>query len=43
MNTTAGAALGWIAAALFLALWRVPSAVDAQPMRRERVYLTKTR
>jgi glycopeptide antibiotics resistance protein len=43
MNNTAGAALGWIAAAPFLALRTAPSAVDAQPVRRERVGLTKTR
>jgi glycopeptide antibiotics resistance protein len=43
MNNTAGAALGWIAAALFVALRTVPSAVGAQPVRSERVDLTKTR
>jgi glycopeptide antibiotics resistance protein len=43
IDNTIGAALGWIAAALFVALWKAPSAVGTEPIRRERVHLTKAR
>jgi glycopeptide antibiotics resistance protein len=45
LNNTAGAALGWIAAALYLALrsGARTSAGKAQPFRSERVHLTKAR
>ena len=43
MNNTIGAVLGWLVGALFLALRTVPSAVDAQPVRRERIDFAKTR
>jgi glycopeptide antibiotics resistance protein len=43
MNNTAGAILGWVAGALFLALRKAPSAVGTHPVRSERVDLTHTR
>ncbi|TNC26149.1 VanZ family protein [Amycolatopsis alkalitolerans] len=41
ITNTSGAALGWIAGALYLALRK--SAVRTQPMRRERIDLTEAR
>lgn len=46
MTNTTGAVLGWIVAALFLALRakdKTPSAVGVQPVRSERVHLTEAR
>ncbi|WP_158879476.1 VanZ family protein [Amycolatopsis anabasis] len=44
ITNTTGAALGWTAAALFLALRRTKvSAVDTQPLRREGVDFAQTR
>jgi glycopeptide antibiotics resistance protein len=43
IDNTTGATLGWIAAALFLALRKAPSAVGTEPVRRERIHLTKAR
>jgi glycopeptide antibiotics resistance protein len=44
MTNTTGAVMGWIVAALFLALrTKAPSAVDAQPVRSERIDFAKAR
>jgi glycopeptide antibiotics resistance protein len=43
LNNTGGAILGWLVGALFLALRKVPSAVDAQPVRSERIDFAKSR
>ena|SRR5207248_4272172 len=43
MNNTFGAALGWLFGALLIALRAIPSTIDAQPTRRERVHLAEAR
>ncbi|MEC3975586.1 VanZ family protein [Amycolatopsis sp. H20-H5] len=43
MTNTLGASLGWIAGALLLALRIVPSALQLEPARSERVHLAQTR
>lgn len=43
LNNTAGAMLGWLVGALYLALRKVPSVVDAQPVRSERIDFAKAR
>lgn len=45
LNNTGGAVLGWVAGALLLSLVRkpVPSTIDLQPARRERIDLAQVR
>ncbi|MDT7726935.1 MAG: hypothetical protein QOI21_3511 [Actinomycetota bacterium] len=43
LNNTAGAMLGWVIGALFLALRKVPSTIDAQAVRSERIDFAKSR